>query len=99
MHKFNLPIVLTGTAFQKAVWRAVRRIPYGQTASYAQIARRIGKPKAVRAVANAIGANKLAIIVPCHRVVRSDGEVGGYAWGQAKKAKLLALEKRYRPKA
>lgn len=74
--RFSLPLELTGTDFQKAVWREVSRIPYGETVSYRSIAENIGKPKAVRAVANAVGANPFPIIIPCHRVIPSDGSEG-----------------------
>ncbi len=88
----GVPLDLQGTAFERRVWSALRRIPAGRTASYAQIAARIGAPKAVRAVARACAANKLAVAVPCHRVVRSDGALSGYRWGVARKRMLLARE-------
>lgn len=88
----DLPLDIRGTAFQHQVWLALRNIPPGTTASYAEIAQAIGKPKAVRAVARACAANKLAIVVPCHRVVRSDGSLSGYRWGIARKSELLARE-------
>ena len=81
-----------GTSFQKAVWQATCRIPYGEVRTYSWIAEEIQKPKAVRAVGNALGANPLPIIVPCHRVLRSDGGLGGYSGGLHWKPKLLALE-------
>jgi len=86
---------LHGTPFQKSVWRELTRIPRGTTITYAELARRIGRPRAVRAVANAVGANPCAPKIPCHRVVRSDGGLGGYsgAGGIAKKLKLLRDEK------
>ncbi|MFO0807871.1 MAG: bifunctional DNA-binding transcriptional regulator/O6-methylguanine-DNA methyltransferase Ada [Gemmataceae bacterium] len=87
-----LPLDVRGTAFQRQVWEALRAIPAGVTATYAEVARRIGKPKALRAVAAACAANRLAVAVPCHRVVRSDGDVGGYRWGTARKAELLRRE-------
>jgi AraC family transcriptional regulator, regulatory protein of adaptative response / methylated-DNA-[protein]-cysteine methyltransferase len=87
-----LPLDIRGTAFQQQVWQALRAIPCGQTASYQQIANAIGKPSAVRAVAGACAANKLAIIIPCHRVVRHDGGLSGYRWGTARKAQLLQRE-------
>ncbi|HEY4435449.1 MAG TPA: bifunctional DNA-binding transcriptional regulator/O6-methylguanine-DNA methyltransferase Ada [Lelliottia sp.] len=87
-----LPLDIRGTAFQQQVWQALRAIPCGETASYQQIASAIGKPKAVRAVASACAANKLAIIIPCHRVVRNDGALSGYRWGTARKAQLLQRE-------
>jgi AraC family transcriptional regulator of adaptative response/methylated-DNA-[protein]-cysteine methyltransferase len=83
---------LRGTAFQLAVWEALRRIPSGVTRTYAQVARALGRPKAVRAVARACASNPAALIVPCHRVVGSDGSLRGYRWGVARKKKLLALE-------
>ena len=90
----DLPLDLQATAFQWRVWRELQKIPYGETASYGEIARRIGRPRAVRAVANACAGNRAALIVPCHRVVREDGALGGYRWGAERKAKLLAAEKR-----
>jgi AraC family transcriptional regulator of adaptative response/methylated-DNA-[protein]-cysteine methyltransferase len=89
-----LPLDLRGTAFQHRVWNALRRVPAGTTVSYAQLARRIGLPQGARAVAGAIAANPVAILVPCHRVVRSDGTVGGYRWGLERKRALLAAESR-----
>jgi AraC family transcriptional regulator, regulatory protein of adaptative response / methylated-DNA-[protein]-cysteine methyltransferase len=83
---------LRGTPFQARVWEALRAIPAGRTASYAEVARRIGQPKAVRAVAQACAANPVAIAVPCHRVVRSDGSLSGYRWGTDRKQALLARE-------
>lgn len=88
----DLPLDVRATAFQKQVWQALQRIPYGQTRTYADIAREIGQPTAVRAVANACGANPTALIVPCHRVVRSDGTMGGYHWGVERKRQLLLQE-------
>jgi AraC family transcriptional regulator, regulatory protein of adaptative response / methylated-DNA-[protein]-cysteine methyltransferase len=88
----HLPLDVRGTAFQQRVWKALRDIPVGQTASYADIARRIGAPTAVRAVARACGANALAVAIPCHRVVRSDGAPSGYRWGVERKRALLARE-------
>lgn len=88
----NLPLDLRGTAFQERVWQALREIPLGSTASYAQIAERIGAPKAFRAVAQACGANRLAVAIPCHRVVRSDGDLSGYRWGVERKRRLLERE-------
>lgn len=89
----DLPLDLRGTAFQERVWRALRDIPLGSTASYAQIAERIGAPKSFRAVAQACGANCLAVAIPCHRVVRSDGELSGYRWGVERKRQLLERER------
>jgi AraC family transcriptional regulator of adaptative response/methylated-DNA-[protein]-cysteine methyltransferase len=88
----DLPIDVAGTAFQEAVWRELRKIPPGETRSYAQIAAAIGQPKAVRAVGTANGDNHVAVLIPCHRVIRSDGTLGGYAGGLDKKRKLLAAE-------
>lgn len=88
----DLPLDLRGTAFQQRVWQALRDIPLGSTASYAQIAARIGAPKSFRAVAQACGANRLAVAIPCHRVVRSDGELSGYRWGVERKRQLLERE-------
>ena len=89
---FDEPLDLNGTAFQERVWRALREIPAGRTASYAEIAERIGAPGAVRAVARACAANELAVVVPCHRVVRQDGSPSGYRWGVARKLVLLERE-------
>jgi len=83
-----------GTAFQARVWQALRQIPPGQTRSYADIAQAIGQPSATRAVANACGANRVGLVIPCHRVVRENGDTGGYRWGVACKAALLAAEQR-----
>ncbi len=88
----DLPLDIRGTAFQKQVWQALQRIPYGETRTYTDIARNIAKPQAVRAVGNACGANPIALIVPCHRVLRSDGSLGGYHWGIERKQKLLIQE-------
>ena len=88
----DLPIDVRGTAFQERVWRALRKIPPGTTATYSQIARRIGAPQAMRAVAGACAANKLAIVIPCHRVVRNDGSLSGYAWGVERKRALIDRE-------
>jgi AraC family transcriptional regulator, regulatory protein of adaptative response / methylated-DNA-[protein]-cysteine methyltransferase len=92
-----MPLDLRGTDFQRAVWRALREIPAGSTASYTDIANRIGRPTSVRAVAQACAANPLAVVVPCHRVVRSDGELAGYRWGLERKRALLDLEASLRP--
>ena len=89
---FSLPVDLRGTAFQLQVWQALRQIPAGETRSYRQVAQSIGRPRAVRAVASACAANKLALVIPCHRVVRQDGALSGYRWGTARKALLLARE-------
>jgi len=90
----DLPLDVAGTDFQKRVWRALAKIPAGATASYAQIARRIDAPKAFRAVAQACGANPIALAIPCHRVVRNDGALSGYRWGVERKRTLLAREAR-----
>jgi AraC family transcriptional regulator of adaptative response/methylated-DNA-[protein]-cysteine methyltransferase len=88
----NLPLDVRGTAFQERVWKALREVPAGTTVSYADIARRIGAPKSVRAVARACAANKLAVAIPCHRVVRNDGSLSGYAWGIERKRALIERE-------
>jgi AraC family transcriptional regulator of adaptative response/methylated-DNA-[protein]-cysteine methyltransferase len=88
----DLPLDVRGTVFQRKVWRALRKIPVGKTASYADIARRIGAPKAVRAVAGACAANNIAVAIPCHRVIRNDGGVSGYRWGVERKRALLERE-------
>ena len=89
----ELPIDVRGTAFQEAVWQELRRIPLGQTRSYADIAKAVGQPGAVRAVGTANGSNPVAVLVPCHRVIRSDGSLGGYAGGLDRKRKLLEAER------
>lgn len=88
----DLPLDIRGTAFQHKVWAALRAIPVGKTASYSDIARAIGKPSAVRAVARACSANRIAVAIPCHRVVRLDGDVSGYRWGVDRKRELLSRE-------
>jgi AraC family transcriptional regulator of adaptative response/methylated-DNA-[protein]-cysteine methyltransferase len=88
----DLPLDIRGTAFQQRVWKALQQIPVGSTASYADIARSIGMPKAVRAVAQACGANSLAVAIPCHRVIRNDGALSGYRWGVERKRALLDRE-------
>jgi AraC family transcriptional regulator, regulatory protein of adaptative response / methylated-DNA-[protein]-cysteine methyltransferase len=90
----TVPLDVQGTAFQWKVWKALQRIPAGQTRSYAEVARRIGAPTAIRAVAGACARNPVALVVPCHRVVRSNGELGGYRWGVDRKAGLLERERR-----
>lgn len=92
--RFDLPLDMRGTAFQQRVWAALREIPAGKTASYAEIAKRIGAPKATRAVARACAANPVSVAVPCHRVVRSDGALSGYYWGVARKRALLERERK-----
>ncbi|MGP3592424.1 bifunctional DNA-binding transcriptional regulator/O6-methylguanine-DNA methyltransferase Ada [Vagococcus sp. WN89Y] len=91
---FTLPLDLRGTAFQLQVWQALREIPPGETRSYQALAHTLGRPGAVRAVASACAANKLAIVIPCHRVVRGDGALSGYRWGTARKAQLLQRERK-----
>lgn len=91
-NKFDLPLLFVGTNFQKKVWNELLKIPYGKTVSYGEMASRIGMPRAVRAVANANGANAISIFVPCHRVIGSDGSLTGYGGGLAAKKKLLDLE-------
>ncbi len=96
---FDLPIEMCGTSFQLQVWSALRRIPYGEVRSYADIARAIGRPKAVRAVGAANGANPIPIIVPCHRVIGSNGSLTGFGGGLEVKRRLLELERaRYAPR-
>jgi AraC family transcriptional regulator of adaptative response/methylated-DNA-[protein]-cysteine methyltransferase len=88
----DLPLDVRGTAFQERVWKALQEVPVGATVSYAEIARRIGAPKSIRAVAGACAANKLAVAIPCHRVVRNDGSLSGYAWGVERKKALIERE-------
>ena len=89
----DLPLDVRGTAFQEAVWRELTRIPAGETRTYAQIAAAVGRPGAVRAAGSANGANNVAVLIPCHRVVRTGGALGGYAYGLERKAKLLERER------
>jgi AraC family transcriptional regulator, regulatory protein of adaptative response / methylated-DNA-[protein]-cysteine methyltransferase len=89
----DLPLDIRGTAFQRRVWQALREIPIGETISYTELARRVGSPKAVRAAAGACASNKIAVAIPCHRAVRSDGSLSGYRWGIERKQKLLEREK------
>jgi AraC family transcriptional regulator of adaptative response/methylated-DNA-[protein]-cysteine methyltransferase len=89
----DLPLDVQATAFKRRVWEALREIPYGTTCGYAEIARQIGQPTAVRAVANACATNPVAVLVPCHRVVRSDGALGGYRWGAERKEAILTMER------
>jgi AraC family transcriptional regulator of adaptative response/methylated-DNA-[protein]-cysteine methyltransferase len=91
--RLALPLDLQATAFQLRVWEELRKIPYGETRSYAEVARALGEPKAARAVANACASNPAAIVTPCHRVVRSDGKSGGYRWGEQRKQALLEHER------
>mgnify|MGYP001363773767 CR=1 FL=1 len=88
----NLPLDVQGTVFQQRVWQALREVPAGETVSYTEIAARIGAPRAVRAVAGACAANHIAVAIPCHRVVRRDGDLSGYRWGVERKRKLLDRE-------
>lgn len=90
----DLPLDIRGTAFQRRVWEALRQIPVGKTATYSEVAATLAAPKAARAVASACAANRLAVAIPCHRVVRGDGSLSGYRWGPDRKAALLAKEKR-----
>ncbi len=89
----NLPVDVQATAFQWQVWEALRAIPSGSTRSYSEVARAIGQPRAARAVARACATNPVALVIPCHRVVRENGDLGGYRWGVARKQRLLAQEK------
>lgn len=93
LHVFKTPLYLLGSLFQKRVWEELQKIPYGETRSYAQLAATIGKPSAFRAVANANGANQFAIVIPCHRVINSNGELGGYGGGLPRKKWLIHHEK------
>jgi len=88
----DLPLDVRGTAFQQRVWQALLEVPPGETVSYTEIARRIGAPKSVRAVAGACAANRLAVVIPCHRAVRNDGGLSGYHWGVERKRALLVKE-------
>jgi len=92
--EFDVPIQMVGTDFQKSVWNALLKVPYGTTSSYLQLAKVINNAKAVRAVASANGANSMAIIIPCHRIIGSNGELVGYAGGLPIKKRLLTLEKK-----
>ena len=91
---FDLPLAPEGTSFQRAVWCQLQEIPYGETISYGELARRVGNPKASRAVGSANGANPLPIVIPCHRVIAGDGTLGGFGGGLSTKQTLLALEQR-----
>ena len=90
--KFSINLVFPGTPFQEGVWKELLKIPYGATVSYEDIARRVGSPKAVRAVGTANGMNRIAVVIPCHRVVNKSGELGGYGGGLWRKKLLLGLE-------
>src|SRR5256712_934302 len=93
----DLPLDIRATAFQRQVWEALRKIPYGRTRSYAEVARAIGRPRATRAVARACASNPAALVIPCHRVVKSNGDLGGYRWGMERKQALLRQESGNRP--
>lgn len=95
--EFDVPLLFTGTDFQKSVWTELLNIPYGTTISYGEMSARIGRPKSVRAVANANGANPISVFAPCHRVIGSDGSLTGYGGGLAAKQYLLRLESNDRP--
>ncbi len=95
--KFTLPLLLVGSDFQKQVWNALLEVKYGETASYGDLAKMIDNPKAVRAVASANGANAIALIVPCHRIIESNGELGGYGGGLPIKKRLLNMEDKHTP--
>jgi methylated-DNA-[protein]-cysteine S-methyltransferase len=97
LKEFDLPLVLNGTPFQEKVWLALADIPYGETISYGELARRIGSPKAVRAVGAANGRNPIPIVLPCHRVIGQDGSLTGYGGGLKTKAALLDFERGVRP--
>lgn len=94
--KAQLPLDIQGTAFQKRVWEFLRTIPYGGVVSYSEVARGVGAPMAIRAAASACASNKIGILIPCHRVIRGNGELGGYRWGLARKRSLIDLERRSR---
>lgn len=91
--RVELPLDLQATAFQRRVWQELQKIPRGRTRTYSQVARALGKPKAVRAVARACATNPVSIVVPCHRVIREDGTLAGYRWGLSRKEQLLAQER------
>ena len=95
----DLPLDIRGTVFQRRVWKALQEIPIGSTASYSEVAKKVGAPGSARAVAQACAANRLAVAIPCHRVVRNDGGLSGYRWGVERKRKLLAREARTLPAA
>ena len=98
LEEAHLPVDVTATAFQMRVWKELQDIPYGKTLSYNEVAVKIGNPKAYRAVANACGSNRVPLIIPCHRVVRKNGDLGGYRWGVGRKQKLLDMESRNPPR-
>ncbi len=95
-HEFTLPLQLSGTLFQKNVWNTLLKVPYGTTGSYKELARAIGNEKACRAVAGANSANKIALLIPCHRIIGAKGDLRGYAYGQERKKWLLEHERTYR---
>ena len=90
----DIPLDVRGTAFQKKVWDFLRSIPYGKVMSYGEIAQAIGAPKASRAVANACAGNNVALVIPCHRVIRGDGAIGGYRWGESRKRVIIDFERK-----
>jgi AraC family transcriptional regulator of adaptative response/methylated-DNA-[protein]-cysteine methyltransferase len=90
----DLPLDVQGTVFQRRVWQALQAIPVGETASYSELAKRIGQPRAFRAVAHACASNTVAVAIPCHRAVRANGDVSGYRWGLDRKAELLRRERK-----
>ncbi len=92
LQKLDVPLDIQATAFQRRVWEYLQSIPYGSTQSYGEIAKRIRRPRAARAVARACASNPVAVVIPCHRVVRGDGELGGYRWGEERKRRLLEIE-------
>jgi AraC family transcriptional regulator of adaptative response/methylated-DNA-[protein]-cysteine methyltransferase len=94
----DLPLDVQATAFQRRVWQELQTIPYGSTRSYGEIARRLGRPQATRAVARACATNPVSVVIPCHRVVREDGGLGGYRWGLERKRQLLGQEKANAPR-
>jgi AraC family transcriptional regulator of adaptative response/methylated-DNA-[protein]-cysteine methyltransferase len=96
-HDLALPTDVQASAFQRRVWAALRQIPYGQTRSYSELAQMIGEPNATRAVARACATNPVAVVVPCHRVVRTGGALGGFRWGLERKRRLLAQEHAHAP--
>ena len=93
-HRLEVPLDVRGSQFQRRVWSAIRAIPYGETRCYSELARGLGRPRAARAVAHACAANPVALVIPCHRVVRRDGEAGGYRYGASRKRALLDRERR-----
>jgi AraC family transcriptional regulator of adaptative response/methylated-DNA-[protein]-cysteine methyltransferase len=95
--RLDLPVDIRATAFRLKVYEALKAIPYGETCSYEEVARAVGSPKAVRAVGSACANNPVALVIPCHRVVRKDGSLGGYRWGLKRKEKLLEMERRLTP--